>query len=79
MHEIATQKRVTSADLLFNPLIKIRSYSTRSSAKANFFIKRTNTELGKKSLDIFGARVGLWSVVPNTIKNLSFYSFTISY
>ena len=53
----------------FTPLTSLHNYSTRNS-KTNFFIKRSNTELGKQCKQVIGARV--WSEVPLNIKSLTF-------
>ena len=56
----------------FTPLTSLHNYSTRNS-KTNFFIKKSNTELGKKCKQVIGA--GVWSEVPLSIKSLSFPMF----
>ena len=56
----------------FTPLTSLHNYSTRHS-KTNFFIKRSNTELGKKCKQVIWARV--WSEVPLSIKSLPFPMF----
>ena len=60
---------------LFTPLSSLHNYYTRNST-TNFFIKRSSTELGKKS-KILGARV--WSEVPDHIKDLTFSLFVKKY
>ena len=56
----------------FTPLTSLHNYFTRNS-NTNFFIKRSNTELGKKCKQVIGARV--WSEVPLNIKSLPFPMF----
>ena len=56
---------------LFTPLTSLHDYSTRNS-KTNFFIKKSNTELGKKCKQVTRARV--WSEVPLNI-NVPFSMF----
>ena len=60
----------------FTPLTSLHNYSPRNS-KTNFFIKRSNTELGKKCKQVIGARV--WSEVPLNIKSLPFPMFVKKY
>ena len=60
---------------LFTPLSSLHNYYTRNSR--HFFIKKSNTELGKKSNQILGARV--WSEVPDHIKDLTFSLFVKKY
>ena len=61
---------------LFTPLSSLHNFYTRN-AMTNFFIKRSNAKLGKKSKQILGARV--WSKVPNHIKDLIFLLFVKKY
>ena len=61
---------------LFTPLSSLYNYCTRN-LKANFFIKRSNTALRKKSKQILEARV--WSEVPEHIKGLTFSLFVKKY
>ena len=61
---------------LFTPLSSLHNYYTRNST-TNFFIKRSDTELGQKSKQILGARV--WSEVPDHIKDLTFSLFVKKY
>ena len=61
---------------LFTPLSSLHNYYTRNST-TNFFIKRSNTELGEKSKQILGARV--CSEVPDHIKDLTFSMFVKKY
>ena len=56
----------------FSPLASLHNYSTRNS-QTNFFIKRSNTELGKKCKQVIGARV--LSEVPWNMKSLPFPMF----
>ena len=61
---------------LFTTLSSLHHYYTRNST-TNFFTKRSNTDLGKKSKQILGARV--WWEVPDHIKDLTFSSFVKKY
>ena len=54
---------------LVTPLSSLHNYYTKNST-TNFFIKRSNSELDKKSKQILGARV--WLEVPDHIKDLLF-------
>ena len=70
------QLRSGTTTSLFTLLLSHRNCYTRNST-TNFFIKRSNTELGKKSKQIPEARV--WSEVPDHIKDLTFSLFVKKY
>ena len=55
------------------PLSQVHNYNTRHSTNGYYFIPRTATSLGKKSLKVLGPAV--WAEVPKDIKNYSFYTF----
>ena len=55
-------------------LIKNRyTHKTRLSHKNNFFLPRTRTRLGQKSLSFAGIKI--WNEIPSSIKEVSFYRF----
>ena len=68
--------KVKTTPSFFTPLSSLHYYNTRNST-TNFFIKRSNTELGKKSKQIVGARV--WSELPDHIKELTLRLFVKKY
>ena len=55
---------------LFTPLLSLRNYHSRNFT-TNFFIKRSNTELSKKSKQILGARVWLEAEVKSLRTSLA--------
>ena len=62
----------TTPSLFTPPPSSLHNYYTRDST-TNFFIKRSNTKLGKISKQILEAR--LWLEVPDNIKDLTFSLF----
>ena len=70
------QHHAGTASSSFTPLTSLHNYSTRNS-KTNFFIKRSDTELGKKCKQVIGGRV--WSEVPFNMKSLPFLMFVKKY
>ena len=50
---------------------------TQENSITNFFIKRSNTELGKQFKQVVGARI--WSEAPVDIKDLTFPLFVYKY
>ena len=57
----------------FNLIKNCYSHKTRLSHKNNFFLPRTRTRLGQKSLSFAGIKI--WNEIPSSIKEVSFYRF----
>ena len=53
---------------LFIPTVKIHSYNTRSSVSDNFYIKKSNLEVKRKSFSVIGAK--LWNEIPTKLRTL---------
>ena len=70
------QHHAGTAPSSFTALISLDNYFTKNS-KTNCFIKRSNTELGKKSKRVIGARVR--SEVSLNIKSLPLTMFVKKY
>ena len=49
------------------------THKTRLSHKNNFFLPRTRTRFGQKSLSYAGIRI--WNEIPSSLKEASFYRF----
>ena len=57
----------------FNLIKNCYTHKTRLSHKNNFFLPRTRTRLGQKSLSFAGIKV--WNEIPSSMKEVSFYRF----
>ena len=57
----------------FNLIKNCYAHTTRLSHKNNFFLPRTRTRLGQKSLSY--ARIKIWNKIPSSLKKVSFYRF----
>ena len=57
----------------FNLIKNCYTHKTRLSHKNNFFLPRTRTRLGQKSLSFAGIKI--WNEIPSSIKEVSFYRF----
>ena len=57
----------------FNPIKNCYTHKTRLSHKNNFFLPRTRTRLGQKSLSFAGIKI--WNEIPSSMKEVSFYRF----
>ena len=57
----------------FNLIKNCYTHKTRLSHKNNFFLPRTRTRLGKKSLSFAGIKI--WNEIPSSMKEVSFYRF----
>ena len=57
----------------FNQIKNCCSHKTRLSHKSNFFLPRTRTRLGQKSLSYEGIKI--WNEIPNSMKEVSFHRF----
>ena len=57
----------------FNLIKNCYTHKTRFSHKNNFFLPRTRTRLGQKSLSFAGIKI--WNEIPSSMKEVSFYRF----
>ena len=57
----------------FNLIKNCYTHRTRLSYKNNFFLPRTRTRLGQKSLSFAGIKI--WNEIPSSIQEVSFYRF----
>ena len=57
----------------FNLIKNCYTHKTRLSHKNNFFLPRTRTRLGQKSLSFAGIKI--WNEIPSSLKEVSFYRF----
>ena len=57
----------------FNLIKNCYTHKTRLSHKNNFFLPRTRTRLGQKSLSFAGIKI--WNKIPSSLKEVSFYRF----
>ena len=57
----------------FNLIKNCYTHKTRLSHKNNFFLPRTRTRLGQKSLSFAGIKIS--NEIPSSIKEVSFYRF----
>ena len=57
----------------FNLIKNCYTHKTRLNHKNNFFLPRTRTRLGQKSLSFAGIKI--WNEIPSSIKEVSFYRF----
>ena len=57
----------------FNLIKNCYTHKTRLSHKNNFFLPRTRTRLGQKSLSFAGIKV--WNKILSSMKEVSFYRF----
>ena len=57
----------------FNLIKNCYTNKTRLSHKNNFFLPRTRTRLGQKSLSFAGIKI--WNEIPSSLKEVSFYRF----
>ena len=57
----------------FNLIKNCYTHKTRFSLKNNFFLPRTRTRLGQKSLSFAGIKI--WNEIPSSMKEVSFYRF----
>ena len=57
----------------FNLMKNCYTHKTRLSHKNNFFLPRTRTRLGQKSLSF--ATIKIWNEIPRSMKEVSFYRF----
>ena len=57
----------------FNPIKNCYTRKTRLSHKNNFFLPRTRTRLGQKSLSFAGIKIR--NEIPSSLKEVSFYGF----
>ena len=55
----------------FNLIKNCYTHKTRLNHKNNFFLPRTRTRLGQKSLSFAGIKI--WNEIPSSIKEVSFY------
>ena len=55
----------------FNQIKNCYTHKTRLSHKNNFFLPRTRTRLGQKSLAFAGIKI--WNEIPSSLKEVSFY------
>ena len=57
----------------FNVIKNCYTHNTRLSHKNNFFLLRTRTRLGQKSLSFAGIKI--WNEILSSLKEVSFYRF----
>ena len=68
MHDVSNDVIPSQLKDLFVPTVKIHSYNTRSSVSDNFYIKKSNLEVKRKSLSVIGAK--LWNEIPTKLRTL---------
>ena len=60
-----TRRSLCSVSIL---VVKIHSYNTRSSVSDNFYIKKSNLEIKRKTFSVIGAK--LWNEIPTKLRTL---------
>ena len=68
MHDVSNDVIPSQLKDLFIPTVKIHSYNTRSSVSNNFYIKKSNLEVKRKSFSVIGAK--LWNEIPTKLRTL---------
>ena len=68
MHDVSNDVIPSQLKDLFIPTVKIHSYNTRSSVSDNFYIKKSNLEIKRKSFSVIGAK--LWNEIPTKLRTL---------
>ena len=68
MHDVSNDVIPSQLKDLFIPTVKIHSYNTRSSVSDNFYIKKSNLEVKRKSFSVIGAK--LWNEIPTKLRTL---------
>ena len=68
MHDVSNDVIPSQLKDLFIPTVKIHSYNTRSSVSDNFYIKKSNLEVKRKSFSVIGAKQ--WNEIPTKLRTL---------
>ena len=68
MHDVSNDVIPSQLKDLFIPTVKIHSYNTRYSVSDNFYIKKSNLEVKRKSFSVIGAK--LWNEIPKKLRTL---------
>ena len=68
MHDVSNDVIPSQLKDLFISTVKIHSYNTRSSVSDNFYIKKSNLEVKRKSFSVIGAK--LWNEIPTKLRTL---------
>ena len=73
MHDVSNNVVPLNIKNLFQLTSSVHRYNTRSSTSQNYYLKRSNLEIQRKSFSRIGAK--LWNEIPASIRNLPKHLF----
>ena len=73
MHDVSNNVVPLNIKNLFQLTSSVHRYNTRSSTSQNYYLKRCNLEIQRKSFSRIGAK--LWNEIPASIRNLPKHLF----
>ena len=77
VHKFHSNTLPTVFSSQFSLLSARHPYSTRASTRRDLVVPRSNKDIGKRSIKIFGARI--WNKVPNHLRTMGIQTFAKAY